>query len=237
MNGLLQRARYWFKGLPQAVRWLFALQLGTWLSLVVVRLADLSLHDQVVSTLGLDGAHLSVQTLWSLLAHWWVHPSTEMLSLIVDLVLLVSLGMLFGHRWRRNHFLVFWFLSALFAALVHIGACQLAPNLFGTAMGFGSQGPVMALLAAFWLVFGEQRFRLWGIENPVKGKWVVLGVVVIQIFFFVLERNPFLAQQAGGLLAGWLLVTGRWRPARLGIWFKSLARRIRARRRGFRTVH
>lgn len=233
---MFQRLRYWFLGLPQAVRWLFALQMGLWLVAVALRLYDAALHDAVLATLVLDGTAPGVQWIWAWLTSSVVHPATDMFGLAVNLLLLVSLGRLFGHRWRRNHFLVFWLVSVLVSSWVHVGACHLAPQLFGIRAVFGSQGPLMALLAAFWLVFGQHRFQIWGIERPAKGQWVVLAVLGFQLLFFVLERNPSFALQLGGLAAGWLLVTGRWRPERLSAWLKGLMRRFKAWRRGIRPV-
>lgn len=236
MTHMLQRIYHWFKVLPQAVRWLLLTQATLWLLAVVLRLTDALLHDRVLALLVLDGTEPSFHWLWVWGTSSLVRPATDMLGLVVDLVLLVSLGRLFGHRWRRNHFLVFWATAVLVSSWVHVAACQLAPLIFGIRPAFGSQGPIMALLAAFGLVFGEHRFQIWGIERPVKGLWVVLAVIGFQLLFFVLDRNSQFALQVGGLLAGWLLVTGRWRPERMSAWLRGWMRRLKARRRGIRPV-
>lgn len=234
--GYRKFAKLWYESHVPVVRWLCFLQIALWCGMLVLQLADESLHARVVTWVALNPATFGLRNLWALAVYPFLHAGPDLIGMIVDVVMLSIFGGMFGRRWRRQtHFFFFWMASALFAGGVHLAAGSLAPGLFG-APALGSQGPVMAFLGAFLLVFGEAQSRVIGIEKPVKGKWVVYVVLGLQSLFFLFERNPLLALELGGFLAGWLMVSGRWRPKKFTAWARRLGTRFRAWRRGFRSL-
>jgi len=236
MGAAGSRVRRWYSSQPEMVRRLMLLQIVAWLLMVVLRLYESGLHDQVVGMVALVPGESLLSRGWTLLTYPLVHSATDMFGALIDVALLSILGGTFGHRWRSSHFLFFWFFTAVGGGVLHWAAgSYLDPKVFGVP-ALGSQASNMALLVAFWLVFGERYYRLWGLEKPVKAKWVVGGVFAIQVLFFVAGANHFLALQVGGALLGWLLVTGRWRPGKFGVWLRRLGLKVRGLRRGIRSV-
>lgn len=192
-----------------------------------------ALTERVYLNLGtLEPLHLL-----RLLAAPLVYPKDALFPLILEAFVFFQLLLLFVRRWRPSHFLFFFYFCTLVGGLLELLFFTLLPARFeATVYGLGA--PLFGLLAAFYMVFGDQRFMVPGIASPKTGKTLVKFVLGVELLFFVIGGNPRIAYHAGGFLAGWLLVTGRWRPRRLLNWasvtFKDL--RWKWKRRRFRTV-
>jgi len=87
--------------------------------------------------------------------------------------------------------------------------------------------PVLGLFVAFHLVYGDEYIRLMGLSEPIRARWILYVVLGMDVLFFMTESNPDLGVQAGGLLTGWLLVTGRWRPRKMQRWIDNKGRNAR----------
>ena len=88
------------------------------------------------------------------------------------------------------------------------------PELLGGAV-LGASGAILGLIAAFGLIFPRQKIHLWFIL-PIEGRHIIWITIALDTLMFLTEPRGFaFAAHMGGLLTGYLLVTGNWRPSLL----------------------
>jgi len=160
--------------------------------------------------------------IWQLFTYMFLHDPHDPLHLFFNMFVLYMFGGLFERRWGTRVFLRFYLISGLIAGLVGALAGLIAPGLLGGTI-VGASGSLTALLMAFALIFPEQQVQLMFVM-PIRGRQLVLALVALDLLMFLTGSHIAIAVHAGGLLAGWLLITGSWRWSRL--------RRLVARSRG-----
>ena len=226
-----------YRRLPPVVKVLLGIVIGMYLLVLV--LGGEAAGAKLFHFFALAPEAVLSGWVWQLFTSMFVHGRQDLFGVIFDVVILWSLGGLFGNRWRRNHFLFFYLAGGVFSGLVHVGAAMAVPAVFGHTVA-GASGCSFALFAAFWMIFGEVPVSLFG-SIPMKGKWVFFALSGLQLAFFLAGRNPDFALQCGGVLAGWLMVTGRWRPSKAWGWLAIRRRRfdlVRRRRKArIRVIH
>ncbi|MBM4371841.1 MAG: rhomboid family intramembrane serine protease [Deltaproteobacteria bacterium] len=223
-----------WRRLPRVIRVLLALQAVSWALLLPL---SSGFSERALLLLGLSTAGLREGHVWQLLTHPVVHAPADFFGLLFDGMLLWVLGSVFARRWRVSHFLFFLAACSLAGAGTGLLAHAASPGAF-MAVLTGMDAAVRGLFMAFHLVFGGEYVRLIGLAQPVRARWVLYVVVALDVLFFVAGSNPDLGVQVGGLLAGWLLVTGRWRPRKLRTWISArwMDAAWERRRRRFRVV-
>ena len=76
----------------------------------------------------------------------------------------------------------------------------------------GLSGAILGLIAAFSLVFPRQPIYLFFILR-IEGRWLLPLTIGMDTLLFLTQPGSFAyATHMGGLLMGYLLVTGYWRP-------------------------
>lgn len=155
---------------------------------------------------------------WQFVTYLFLHDPRDPLHLLVNLFVLYSFGGLFERRWGSRELLRFVLLAGVGAGFVGALAGLVAPALFGGSI-VGISGSLAALIMAFGLIFPEQRVQLWFVAS-VPARQLVWALAAVDLIFYLTGANLAIAVHAGGYLMGWLLVTGTWRPARLGALFR-----------------
>lgn len=223
--------------MPQVVKWLLAVQ--TALYLLVLVLGDGETGRGLTAGLALDPARVFKGWFWTPVTYPWFHFRHDLFGFIFDVLILWSLGGLFGRRWRSRHFLFFFVVSAALAGLVDCLLYFAFGDRFAAPV-MGTSGSIFALFVAFYFIFGDMRVSILG-SSPLKGRTVFYLLAGLEIVLFVAGNNPFFGVQLGGALAGWLLVTGRWRPAKMKKYVTQKLQQIRRRReiqrRKLRIIH
>jgi len=230
---LLDRLRYSWYGLPAAVRSLVFLESGIYLLVLLLR--ALGFSDTLLSLTAFSPAEFLSLKLWTPLTYLWVHFPQDLFGMLFDMIILWSLGGLFARRWRASHFVFFYVAAAVLGALFDLLLYLVLPGKFSAACA-GTSASSFALFTAFYLVFGDAPVSVLG-SPPMRGRTVYYLIVGLELVLFLAGTNPFFGIQLGGILAGWLLVTGRWRPRKLQAWFETVSSRFRWRRSGFRVVN
>lgn len=222
-GSVLSRLRTSFENLPTVVRGLVVVQTLLYLFFVLLRLLGMELevaqHCVFIPPLFLDG------TFWTPLTYFWVHVSSDLFGWLFDVVILWTLGGIFARRWRGGHFLFFVVASSILAAGVDL-LLYLAIGASFAAAASGMSAGSFALFVAFYYVFGDAPVSVLG-SPPMRGRTVFFAIVGLETVLFLAGNNPAFGIQLGGLFSGWLLVTGRWRPAKLGAWVSGLFARFR----------
>jgi membrane associated rhomboid family serine protease len=235
-GAMFQRLKDSFRRLPRVVKGLIALEAGLYLLALVMGERGLAFLTQV----SFVPAEVLNLELWRLVTYWPFHVARDPLGMIFDIVILWSLGSIFAHRWRPNHFLFFFVMGCIGAAGINLLLYLALPGSFG-APQLGASGGSFALFVAFYLIFGDSLVSVFG-SQPMKGKWVFVAIAGLQLVLFISGVNPAFGIQLGGALTGWLLVTGRWRPRKLKAWLAKRQEEREQKRRAeeksrFRVIH
>jgi len=160
---------------------------------------------------------------WQLVTYLFVHDPTGPWHAILNLVFCWLFGAEFERRWGTRRFLRFYLTCGVVAGLFVVGWSALFPGDW-QKFTLGASGAVYALIAAYGVIFPNR--VLWPI--PIKVKtfvWILVGLTVV---YFLVQSNESVAAHLGGLLAGYLVTTGNWRPRRwLDLW---RLRRLKKRR-------
>jgi len=138
----------------------------------------------------------------------WLHA--DIMHLLMNMFILWMFGGLFEQRWGTRAFIGFYIRCGIGGAVITILAALAGPRLFGAPV-LGASGAILGLIAAFGAIFPRQNIYLFFVL-PIEGRHIITITAVIDLLLFI--NNPFgfaFATHMGGLLAGYLLVTGLWR--------------------------
>lgn len=158
------------------------------------------------------------------------------IGLIIGVVVLWFFGAWFERQWGSRDFLRFIAVSCLGAGLV---AIPISPVLdiimpfqeLGTAEG---PGPAFdAMLIALVLTMPDSNI-LAGFVLPMRARTLVIILVVFQLVVGIQTGTAALSMTLGGMLMGYLLITGNWRPLRVLNFIRLW--QMRRRRRGLYIV-
>jgi len=146
---------------------------------------------------------------WTILTYalWHLDPG----HLLFNGIALWMFGGRVDRGWSDGWFWAFCLLCALGGGI----AILLSQLIFGTNFPtLGYSGVVMGLAAAFcWHNWNRALFFLFA---RLKGKWLLLLFVAVDLFMVLGAREPIsISGHLGGMATGLLLVSGYWRPKRL----------------------
>ncbi|MEP0545419.1 MAG: rhomboid family intramembrane serine protease [Rhodothermales bacterium] len=121
-------------------------------------------------------------------------------------------GMRIENTWGSQRFLFFYFFCVIGASLLQLLVTS-SPFLFGIGdpvivPTVGASGGVFGVLLAFGMMYPEERVMLLIPPIPIKAKWFVTGLMVLQLYAGVTGTQAGVANFAhlGGALAGFLLI-------------------------------
>lgn len=193
---------------PMVKRLLIA-NLAVTVALLVLRRVDVVLANQILEWVALTPGDLLRGRVWQLATYMFVH--VDPFHLLLNCLFLWLIGGNFEPRWGSRSFLRFIVLSGVGAGVVVTLAGLLLPSMNVATVGIS--GSLHALLMAFALLAPEQPIYFYGLL-PVKGKHLVWIVVGVDLLFALAGSATSLPAHLGGLLMGYLLITGRWRPSK-----------------------
>lgn len=137
---------------------------------------------------------------WQLITYMFLHASFG--HVIFNLFALWIFGQSIENFWGTNRFVIYYFLTGMGAALLHmwIGG--------GGAPTVGASGAVYGILLAFGMMFPDRYIMLLIPPIPIKAKYFVLIFGVIELFSGVMRPNSGVAHFAhlGGMVVGYILI-------------------------------
>ena len=225
-----QRVRAQLPSMGPVTKWLCIAIVGvTLVATITQRSYGVGVSDLVFAV----GPVLDLQ-LWRLVTFPFVE--LQFFGLVLDLLVLYFFGRFFEAQWGSRHYLRFFFVSSVGAAVLAIPLSFLvdlvAPfNEIGMAAGPGAA--IDAMLVALAVTVPNSNV-MFGFILPIRAKTLVLLVLGFQVIAGVMNGAAALSVTLGGMLMGYLLTTGMWRPERLGARLRSWLQR--RRRRGLRVV-
>ncbi|MCW9707165.1 rhomboid family intramembrane serine protease [Fodinibius salsisoli] len=138
--------------------------------------------------------------IWQLVSYMFLHAGFS--HIFFNLFALWMFGQAIENYWGTRRFTVYYFLTGIGAALLHmlIGA--------GGAPTLGASGAVYGILLAFGMMFPERPIMLLFPPIPIKAKYFVAGFGVIELISGLSRANSGVAHFAhlGGMLVGFILI-------------------------------
>jgi len=139
-------------------------------------------------------------SLWQLVSYMFLHASLG--HIFFNLFALWMFGQAIENFWGTERFVVYYFLTGIGAALLHmfIGG--------GGAPTLGASGAVYGILLAFGMMFPERRIMLLFPPIPIKAKYFVAIFGAIELISGFTRTNSGVAHFAhlGGMLVGFILI-------------------------------
>ena len=154
-----------------------------------------------------------------------LHSPSNFFHLRFNMFALWMFGSTLENLWGPKRFLLFYLLCGIGAGLVHMGAMAVDVNSYKEALlaneisvqefkflldipTLGASGAVMGIFAAFAYTFPNAQLFILPIPFPIKAKWALLGLVVLDLFGGVSNQQSGIAHFAhvGGAVVGIILV-------------------------------
>lgn len=176
--------------LTKAVQWLIAINVAIYfLQLTVVG------AQNMLPALGFEADNLS-RAWWTIVTYMFVHGGFWHLAL--NMYTLYIFGPRIEHAWSAGEFTRFYLLCGLGGWFFHL--------LFARdSLLIGASAAVLGVTLAYATRWPDDEVYLFGVI-PLKVKWMVVGLVVMNIVGGMAERHGGIAYLAhlGGLAVGWL---------------------------------
>lgn len=168
------------------------------------------------------------------LFEWW-QPVTHMFMhggwwhLFLNMFTFLMFGCTLERQWGPKKFLLFYFITGLGAAALHMGVMYLQMHHYmgiaaegGIAAAearaairtltslpmVGASGAIYGVLMGFAMLFPDTVMVLLFPPIPLKAKWWILIFIAIELLTGVFELHDGVAHFAhlGGMLLGWLMI-------------------------------
>ena len=161
---------------------------------------------------------------YQIITHMFMHGS--FMHLLFNMFALYTFGSMIERIWGPKRFLIFYFICGVGAAFAQLGSYtyqhiiddKMLMNLdqvieyqreLRITATVGASGAIMGVVAAFGYLFPNTEMMIIPIPIPVKAKWLVLGIIAIDLFSGIAGRpGDSVAHFAhlGGALTGFLIV-------------------------------
>ena len=183
---------------PPGVKWLlianaiafvvYFLAFDTWLA---GALNYLKLYPRMVASLAL----------WQLVSYMFLHAGLG--HLFFNMIGLWMFGAQLEQTWGTRKFLQYYFLCGIGA-----GVCVVLVDLLSGSPNIptiGASGAIFGVLLAYGMYFPDNPIWVWFLF-PVKAKWFVLGLGVINFLYLIKSPGSGVSHVAhlGGMLIGYL---------------------------------
>lgn len=187
---------------------------GLWLILAIAQnLAGSRMAESLYAELALRPTDVLPRLhVWQVATYAWLHDLQGLSHILFNCLALYFLGPTLEKRWGGGNFLRFWIITAILAGVFSV----IVGFVFGGRWDYpivGASGAIFAVLAAFSILYPNATMLLFFVV-PMKARWIIWIAIAGDLLFFIASPGYNVAIQThlGGALAGWLLVTGNWRP-------------------------
>ena len=222
--------------LTRAVKWLLCVNIGVFLlELLIGRFVGGVDFIQDHLCISFEGFFFRGQ-LWQPVTYMFLHDPYGIGHILWNMLILWMFGSPLEGFWGPKGFLKFYFICGIGA-----GAMILLTGLFVPSQQeiptLGASGALFGMMVAFGFLYPNSLIYLFGVF-PIKGKHLVMlfvGLSVVQALTLG-GTNVSLSAHFGGMLFGFFLVTGWWKPKkawdRIKLWrmkrkYKKLSKKIR----------
>ncbi len=176
-----------------------------------------------LSDLIFSSAHVLDLELWRLFTYPLVH--SQPFGLAIGVFVFWLFGKMFEARWGSENFLKYIVLSAVGAAVLAIPLSF----LFNAIMPFRDlgyaegTGPIIDAILVHLAVTAPNSNILFGFVLPMRSRTIIYVILGFELVVGIMTGATGLSTTVGGIVMGYLLTTGNWRPET--IWAKWQAKK------------
>ncbi|MEI6950653.1 rhomboid family intramembrane serine protease [Paraflavisolibacter sp. H34] len=141
---------------------------------------------------------------YQLATHMFAHG--DFLHILFNMYSLWMFGQMLENMWGPKRFLLFYLICGVGAAALHLLVLYLTGDY---AIAVGASGAIMGVFAAFAYLFPNFQLMLFPFPFPVKAKWMVLGLVLLDLFGGIAPSggsNVAHFAHLGGAITGFIIV-------------------------------
>jgi membrane associated rhomboid family serine protease len=179
--------RFLDRFLTPVVKWIIVSTLVICVAINILYAIDLRLGEGVVGFLGM--VPVKWYAIWQWVTYIFVH--VDPFHWLFNMMVLFFLGPQVERALGRQRFVRFFLIAGIGAAVIRMILLYIAyafqigdsERALYTAM-IGASGAIFAVELAFAAYYPEVTLLLWGIM-PVKAKHLVVGLVVLEVFFLL----------------------------------------------------
>jgi membrane associated rhomboid family serine protease len=166
---------------------------------------------------------------WQLATAALLHSPSAVGHLLMNMLGLWMFGAPLEQWWGGRRVLIAYVVCALAGAVftVLVAALSLTPVLSWLLPGFwdrphvGASGATLGLTIAWGMVFAKQPMNFMFL-GQMTGRTFVMIMIAIQLLVALSFDNTSSTSHFGGMIGGYLLVSGHWRPSRWAqLWQRS----------------
>lgn len=174
--------------------------------------------------------------LWRLVTFPFVE--TDFFSLLLSLVILYFFGRFFESEWGSRYYTRFFVISSIGAAVLAVPLSfliDLVAPFQEIGMAAGPDAAINAMLVAMAVTLPDSNV-LFGFVLPMRARTMIYVVLGLQLVAGLMNGAAAVSVSIGGMIMGYVLVTGIWRPDRLRTRIRLWQLRRRRGRGGLHVV-
>jgi len=210
-----------FQVLPVVIKNLIIINALVWLAQVTIG-TDLLSIENLFALHHFSSVHYHF---WQFITYMFLHSSDSFFHILFNMFALWMFGSTLENLWGPAKFLAFYLVCGLGAGLtqaialtydISIANAQFMAGDLGAAELFalinvptlGASGAVMGIFAAFAYTFPNSQMIILPIPFPIKAKWALLGLAVLDVLGGMSSESSGIAHFAhlGGAAVGIIIV-------------------------------
>lgn len=210
-----------FQVLPVVIKNLIIINALVWLAQITVGQDLLSIED----LFALHHFSSPYYHFWQFITYMFLHSSQSFFHILFNMFALWMFGSTLENLWGPARFLAFYIVCGLGAGITQALALTYDISQYNTmyALGqisveelymlvnvptLGASGAVMGIFAAFAYTFPNSQMIILPIPFPIKAKWALLGLAVLDVLGGISSESTGIAHFAhlGGAAVGIVIV-------------------------------
>jgi hypothetical protein len=210
-----------FQVLPVVIKNLIIINSLVWLAQITIG-QDLIPMENLFALHHFSSIHYGF---WQFLTYMFLHSSSSFFHILFNMFALWMFGSTLENLWGPGRFLIFYLICGVGAGLAQAlalsydisqyNALFLAGQLSEQELfmlknvpTLGASGAIMGIFAAFAFTFPNSRMLILPIPFPIKAKWALLGLAVLDLIGGVSIESTGIAHFAhlGGAAIGIIVV-------------------------------
>lgn len=183
------------------------INIGVFLLSLIARFADSEAFLKVFEHLALVPANLLHFEIQGLLTSIFLHDPSNVFHILFNMLLLWQLGPHVEFAVGAKKFAFLYIGAGFCGSIVYSAWALLFSDPFVPVIG--ASGAVLGVVAGFSFLFPQARLMLWFFQ-PIKAIHLLYLVVILDLIFFISDRNIAIQAHFGGMLFGYLYIVRPW---------------------------
>lgn len=220
MNQIIQDIKYGFLGLPKALRYLLAINIGVFV------LGLFNFYPDLLQMFGYrPNIESSLTQPWRIITYTFIHSQSNPFHLLFNMLVLWFFGKPVEESLGTKSFTTLYFMSAVGGALIQM----LVAHITGEGLNvpvIGASGAIMGVTVAFgWFLYPNMQVLFLFI--PMPAKYLVVLFVLLDVLFIGAGDNVARLVHIGGAATAFAIMHYRMKGYDIVEIFDAIASSVR----------